>query len=165
MTSIQKPASEIQNGGNGRDCSVKPMTRVQKIQKLLILANKEESGIPLTAEEHHFRDTTRINDNAADLIGNYSFMANHQETTSSSDSEIPPIYDSEPLNEVPNYGNDANQFTHNQPHSMPPEPNYDTYVGEQVNSNVNYETPYMDPNGVQVAQNGANDEETRALFE
>ena len=48
---------------------------------------------------------------------------------------------------------------------MPPEPIYDAYVGEQVNSNVNYATTDMDPNGVQVAQNGANDEETRALFE
>lgn len=160
ITSIQKPPSASHSRNN-----VNAMTKVEKIQYLLILANKEKSGIPLTAEENEFRATTRVNDNSADLNETYNFMANQQATTSSSDSDLPPTYDSDPFHEVPNYGNNANPFAHEKPHYVPSEPNYDTYVGEQVNSNVNYATPDMDPNGVQVAQNGANDEETRALFE
>lgn len=160
MTSIQKPTSAIHSSVIGRN-----FDKVEKIQYLLMLANKEKSRILLTAEENEFRATTRINDNSADLNETYNFMANQQATTSSSDSDLPPTYDSDPFHEVPNYGNDANPFAHKKPHYVPLEPNYDTYVGEQVNSNVNYENPDMDPNGVQVAQNDANDEETRAFFE
>lgn len=130
MTSIQKPTSEIHSSNIGNDYNVKAMTKVQKIQSMLMLANKEESGLPLTAEEYDFMVTTSFDEKAADLHGNYNFMANHQETTSSSDSDIPPTYDSEPLNEVPNCGNDVNPFAHEKPHFVPPEPNYDTYVGD-----------------------------------
>lgn len=50
MTSIQQPTSEIHSSDIGRNYNVNAMTMVEKIQYLLMLANKEESGIPLTAE-------------------------------------------------------------------------------------------------------------------
>jgi hypothetical protein len=106
-----------------------------------------------------------VNQNLLNHNGIDCFITSRQATTSSSDSDLPPTYNSDSFHEVPNYGNNDNLFAHEKLHYVPPEPNYNTYVGEQVNSNVNYETPYMNPNGVQVAQNGANDEETRALFE
>lgn len=43
---------------------------------MLMLAKKEESGIPLTAEEYDFMVTTSVNKNASDLNGNCNFIAN-----------------------------------------------------------------------------------------
>ena len=82
ITLIQQPTYEIHSSDSGRTYNVKAITKVEKIQYLLMFANKEESGIRLTAEENDFIVKTKVNENSADLNGNYIFMANQQATTS-----------------------------------------------------------------------------------
>ena len=56
MTSSATQRSDIGRAGN-----VQAMDRVEKLQYMLILARKRDSGIPLTAEESDFLLSTRIN--------------------------------------------------------------------------------------------------------
>jgi hypothetical protein len=61
MTSIHNSTSDIHCNDIGNNYDINAMTKVEKIQYLLMLANKEESGIPLTGAENNFIATTRVN--------------------------------------------------------------------------------------------------------
>lgn len=55
-------------------------------------------------------------------------------------------------------------FVHDQTHPEHPESISDTYVVEQNDSNITFDTPDMDPNRGEPAQDGSSYEQDRALF-
>jgi len=57
-----------------------------------------------------------------------------------------------------------NMFVHDQTHPAHPESISDTYVVQQTDSNITFDTPDMDPNRGEPAQDGSSYEQDRALF-
>lgn len=84
------------------------------------------------------------------------------------DDHIRPSSDTEIFTKVQHSNNNGvvfdNVFAHNQTHPEHPESISDTYVVEQNDSNITFDTPDMDPNRGEPAQDGSSYEQDRAFF-
>ena len=102
------------------------------LQKALMLAQKQKAGFQLHAEEIDYMALMDDMEDCEDIDANCIFMANLQEAKYDTDSETPPVYDSNAVSEVPlnNSFNNYDMFVmspHEERHSETQAYNYDTY--------------------------------------
>ncbi|GJZ56423.1 hypothetical protein Tco_0611616 [Tanacetum coccineum] len=85
-----------------RNCTVRPRRRdAAYLQTQLLIAQKEEAGIQLQAEEFDLMDTAAVLDEIEEVNANCILMANLQQaSTSSTQTDNAPIYDTDGSAEV-----------------------------------------------------------------
>nr|GEV20248.1 hypothetical protein [Tanacetum cinerariifolium] len=90
-----------------RNCTVRPMRRdAAYLQTQLLIAQKEEPGIQLQTEEFDLMAAAADLDEIKKVNANYIFMANLQQaSTSGTQSDKAPVYDSDGSAEVHDYEN------------------------------------------------------------
>nr|GFC32315.1 Gag-Pol polyprotein [Tanacetum cinerariifolium] len=96
----QRISSNPRNRGIGhftRDCTVRPRRRdVAYLQTKLLIAQKEEAGIQLQAEEYDLMAAAADLDEIEEVNANYILMANLQQASSSgTQTDSAPVYDSD----------------------------------------------------------------------
>nr|GFA19696.1 hypothetical protein [Tanacetum cinerariifolium] len=157
-------------GHFARDCTVRPKRRdAAYLQTPLLIAQKEEVGIQLQAEEYDLMAA------AADLVkieevnANCILMANLQQASSSgTQTDSTPVYDSDGLAEVHEYCDNNeifNMFTQEEQYIELLEPIPKPQQVPQNDNNVISEVTDMEQEGEIVEQHFVNFEETRALYE
>nr|GFC60354.1 hypothetical protein [Tanacetum cinerariifolium] len=104
------------NGHFTRDCTARPRRRdAAYLQTQLLIAQKEEAGIQLQAEEYDLMAAAADLDEIEEVNANCILMANLQQASSSgTQTDIAPVYDSDGSAEVhENYDNNEifNIFT------------------------------------------------------
>nr|GFA73273.1 hypothetical protein [Tanacetum cinerariifolium] len=94
-------------GHFARNCTVRPRRRdVAYLQTQLLIAQKEEAGIQLQGEEFDLMEDVANLDEIEEVIANCILMANLQQaSTSSTQTDKAPVYDSDGSAEVHNYEN------------------------------------------------------------
>nr|GEX02283.1 hypothetical protein [Tanacetum cinerariifolium] len=77
----------------------------QYLKEHMLLAKKEESGVPLTDDEYGLlaHAAAAEEDEEEDLLANYIFMAKFHKATSDSEDDAEPTYHTDSIAEVPNY--------------------------------------------------------------
>nr|GEZ23316.1 hypothetical protein [Tanacetum cinerariifolium] len=140
-------------GHYARNCIVRPRRRdAAYLQTQLLIAQKEEVGIQLQAEEYDLMAAAADLDEIEEVNANYILMANLQQaSTSGTHTDSAPVYDSD--------GSAEEKYT--ELLEPIPEP-------QQVphnNNNVISEDTTVKQGGETVEQHSANFEETRALYE
>nr|GEY31407.1 retrovirus-related Pol polyprotein from transposon TNT 1-94 [Tanacetum cinerariifolium] len=92
-------------GHLARNCTVRPRRRdAAYLQTQLLIAQKEEAGIQLQAEEFDLMATVVDLDEIEEVNANYILMANLQQaSTSCTQTDKAPVYDSDGSAEVHNY--------------------------------------------------------------
>nr|GEY13458.1 hypothetical protein [Tanacetum cinerariifolium] len=90
------------NGHFARDCTVRPRRRdAAYLQTQLLIAQKEEAGIQLQAEEYDLMAATADLDEIEEVNANCILMANLQQLSSSgTQTDSAPIYDSDGSAEI-----------------------------------------------------------------
>ncbi|GKD00489.1 hypothetical protein Tco_1170763, partial [Tanacetum coccineum] len=151
------------------EANVKPKKRdAAYLQKQMQIAQKEEAGIQLTFKEFDFmatcEETKRANANCT-LENNLQ-----QASTSGTQTDKAPIYDSDRSTEVQlydNFYNDEifNMFTQVEQYTELLDPIPEPYQVQQNDSNVISEVTSVEQEGGTVEQHPATVEETRAYFE
>ncbi|GJR22456.1 retrovirus-related pol polyprotein from transposon TNT 1-94 [Tanacetum coccineum] len=135
-------------GHLARNCTVRPRRRdAAYLQTQLLIAQKEEAGIQLQAEEFDLMAATADLDEIEEVNANCILMANLQQaSTSGTQTDKAPVYDSdgsaELLEPIP------------EPHQV-----------QQNDSNVISEVSSVEQDGGTVDQHPATVEETHAYFE
>nr|GEV37346.1 retrovirus-related Pol polyprotein from transposon TNT 1-94 [Tanacetum cinerariifolium] len=159
-------------GHLARNCTVRPRRRdAAYLQTQLLIAQKEEAGIQLQAEEFHLMADTTDLDEIEEVNANCLLMANLQQTsTSGTQTDKAPIYDSEISLEVHYYDNCynnyiINMFTQEDRSTELLDPIFEPHQVQQNNSNVISEVSSMEQGEGIVDQHPANVEETQAYFE
>nr|GEW23404.1 hypothetical protein [Tanacetum cinerariifolium] len=157
-------------GHFARNCTVRPRRRdVAYLQTQLLIAQKEEAGIQLQAEEFDLMAVAADLDEIEEVNANCILMANLQQaSTSGTQTDKTPVYDSNGSAEVHNYENCYddeifNMFTQEEQYTELLEPISEPH---QVSQNDNYvisEDSSMDQSGGTVEQHPANVEETRTI--
>nr|GEU88626.1 hypothetical protein [Tanacetum cinerariifolium] len=163
------------NGGVGhftRNCTVRPRRRdVAYLQTQLLIAQKEEAGIQLQTEEFDLMAATTDLDEIEEVNANCILMANLQQaSTSSTQTDRAPIYDSDGSAEVHDYENCYdnkifNVFTQEEQYTELLEPIPESHQVPQNDNNVISEVTSMEQSREIVEQHPANVEETRALYD
>nr|GFC52604.1 hypothetical protein [Tanacetum cinerariifolium] len=100
--------NQIGNGHFARDCTVRPKRRdAAFLQTQLLIAQKEEAGIQLQAEEYDLMAAAADLDEIKEVNANCILMANLQQASSSgTQTDSTPVYDSDGSAEVhENYDN------------------------------------------------------------
>nr|GEU38782.1 hypothetical protein [Tanacetum cinerariifolium] len=155
-----------------RNCTVRPRRMdAAYIQTQLLIAQKEEAGIQLQAEEFDLMATEGYLDEIEEVNANYILMANLQQTsTTGTQTDKAPVYDSDGSAEVHNYENCYHNeifymFTQEEQYTellkLIPEP----HQVPQNDNNVTYEGSSMEQSRGTVEQHPANVEETRVLYD
>ncbi|GKE51741.1 hypothetical protein Tco_1486897, partial [Tanacetum coccineum] len=172
---IQRISSNLRNRGLGhlaRNCTVRPRRRdVAYLQTQLLIAQKEEAGIQLHAEEFDLIADAADLDEIEEVNANCILMANLQQaSTSGTQTDKFPIYDSDGSPEVHNYENCYdneifNLFTQEEQYTELLEPIPEPHQLQQNDSNVISEVSSVEQSGEIVDQHPATVEETRAYFE
>nr|GEU61215.1 hypothetical protein [Tanacetum cinerariifolium] len=149
---------------------VRPKRRdVAYLQTQLLIAQKEEAGIQLQAEEFDLMAATGDLDEIKEVNGNCILMANLQQaSTSCTQTNNAPVYDSDGSAEVHQYdncyNNDVfNMFTQAEQYTKLLEPIIEPHQVQQNDSNVIYAVSSVEQDGRTVKQHPV--EETRAYFE
>nr|GEU28603.1 hypothetical protein [Tanacetum cinerariifolium] len=163
------------NGGVGhfaRNCTVKPRRiDVVYLQTQLLIAQKEEAGIQLQAEEFDLMAAAADLDKIEEVNKNCILMANLQEaSTSGTQTDKAPVYDSNGSAEVHNYENCYdneifNMFTQEKQYTELLEPIPEPHQVPQNDNNVISEVTSVEQSKEIVEQHPANFEETRALYD
>nr|GEY51014.1 hypothetical protein [Tanacetum cinerariifolium] len=137
-------------GHFARDCTVRPRRMdAAYLQTELLIAQKEEAGIQLQAEE-------------------YDLMAAAADLSSGTQTDSAPVYDSDGSAEVhENYDNNEifNMFTQEEQYTKLLEPIPEPLPVPHNDNNVISEVTNMEQDGETVEQHPANFEETHALYE
>ncbi|GJV31623.1 retrovirus-related pol polyprotein from transposon TNT 1-94 [Tanacetum coccineum] len=156
-------------GHLARNCTVRPRRRdVAYLHTQLLIAQKEEAGIQLQAEEFDLMAAAADLD---EIKENYILMANLQQaSTSGTQTDKAPVYDSDGLAEVHHYDNCYNNdifnmFTQEEKYTELLEPIPEPHQVQQNDSNVISEVSNMEQSGGTIDQHPATVEETRAYFE
>ncbi|GJY75760.1 hypothetical protein Tco_0480876 [Tanacetum coccineum] len=156
-------------GHLARNCTVRPRRRdAAYLQTQLLIAQKEEAGIQLQAEEFNLMAAAAGLDKIEEVNANCILMANLQQaSTSGTQTDKAPIYDSNGSAEVHNYDNYYdneifNMFTQEEKYTELLEPIPEPHQVQQNDSNVISEVSSMEQNGGIVDQHPATVEETRA---
>nr|GFA60652.1 hypothetical protein [Tanacetum cinerariifolium] len=159
-------------GHFARNCMVRPMRRDDAyLQTQLLIAQKEEAGIQLQAEEFDLMAAAADLDEIEEVNLNCILMANLQQaSTSGTQTDKAPVYDSNGSAEVHDYENCYdneifNMFTQEEQYTKLLEPIPETHQVPQNDNNVIYEVTSMEQSGEIVEQHPANFEETRALYD
>ncbi|GJV92592.1 retrovirus-related pol polyprotein from transposon TNT 1-94 [Tanacetum coccineum] len=128
-----------------------------------------EAGIQLQAEEFDLMATAGDLDEIEEVIANYILMANlHQASTSGTQTDKAPVYDSDGSAEVQLYENCYdneifNMFTQEEQYTDLLKPIPKPHQVQQNDSNVISNVPSMEQNGGTVEQSPATIEETHTL--
>ncbi|GJT59283.1 hypothetical protein Tco_1002816 [Tanacetum coccineum] len=159
-------------GHLARNCTVRPRRRdAAYLQTQLLIAQKEEAGIQLQAEEFDLMAAVGDLDEIEEVNANYILMANLQQaSTSGTQTDKAPVYDSDGSAEVHNYENCYdneifNMFTQEEQYTELLDPIPEPHQVQQNDSNVISEVSSVEQDGGTVDQHPATVEETRAYFE
>nr|GEY29772.1 hypothetical protein [Tanacetum cinerariifolium] len=101
----------------------------------MLLCKQEEAGIQLNAEQADWRDDTDDEYEDQELEAHYMYMAQIQKVTPDATDNFRPIFDTEPLQKVPNDDN-YNVFAIESEHPEQSKSVHDTYPIEQDEYNV-----------------------------
>ncbi|GJW90350.1 retrovirus-related pol polyprotein from transposon TNT 1-94 [Tanacetum coccineum] len=158
-------------GHLARNCTVRPRRRdAAYLQTQLLIAQKEEAGIQLQAEEFDLMAAAADLDEIEEVNANCILMANLQQaSTSGTQTDKAPVYDSDGSAEVHNYDNCYdneifNMFTQEEQYTEILEPTPEPHQVQQ-NDNVISDISCVEQEGGTVDQHTATVEETRAYFE
>ncbi|GJY72513.1 putative reverse transcriptase domain-containing protein, partial [Tanacetum coccineum] len=159
-------------GHLARNCTVRPRRRdAAYLQTQLLIAQKEEAGIQLQAEEFDLMAAAADLDEIEEVNANCILMANLQQaSTSGTQTDNAPVYDSDGSAEVHNYDNCYdneifNMFTQEEQYTELLEPIPEPHQEQQNDSNVTSDISCVEQEGGIVAQYPETVEETRAYFE
>nr|GEY04084.1 retrovirus-related Pol polyprotein from transposon TNT 1-94 [Tanacetum cinerariifolium] len=154
-----------------RNCIVRPRRRdVAYLQTQLLIAQKEEAGIQLQAEEFDLMVAAADLDEVEEVNANCILMANLQQaSTSGTQADKALVYDPDGSAEVHNYkdcyDNDIfNMFTQEEQYTELLELISESHQVPQNDNNVISEVTSMEQSGRTVEQHPANVEETRVLY-
>nr|GEY45906.1 retrovirus-related Pol polyprotein from transposon TNT 1-94 [Tanacetum cinerariifolium] len=159
-------------GHFARNCTVGPRRRdAAYLQTQLLIAQKEEAGIQLQAEEFDLMAATADLNEIEKVNANYILMTNLQQaSTSGTQTDKAPVYDSDGSAEVHNYKdcyeNDIfNMFTQEEPYTELLEPIHESHQVPQNDNNVISKVTSVEQGGETVEQHPANVEETHGLYD
>ncbi|GJX38109.1 hypothetical protein Tco_0251412 [Tanacetum coccineum] len=139
------------------------------LQTQLLIVQKEEAGIQLNYEEFDFMAAAGAYDGIEKVTANCNLQDNLQQaSTSSTQTDKAPVYDSDESAEVHHsencYDNDIfNMFTQEEQYTELLEPIPESHQVPQNDSNVIYEVSSVEQSGGTVEQHPATPEEARAL--
>nr|GEY37170.1 hypothetical protein [Tanacetum cinerariifolium] len=157
-------------GHYARNCTVRPRRRdAAYLQTQLLIAQKEEAGIQLQAEEYDLMaDVADLNE-IEKVNANCILMANLQQaSTSGTQTDSAPIYDTGGSAEVHENCDDNeifNMFTQKEQYTELLEPILKSHQVPQTGNAVISEDTSVEQGGETVEQHPANFKETRALYE
>nr|GEY70524.1 hypothetical protein [Tanacetum cinerariifolium] len=159
-----------QNGNQIRNCTARPRRRdTTYLQTQLLIAQKEEAGIQLQAEEYDLMAAAADLDEIEEVNANCILMANLQQASSSGiQTDSAPVYDSDESAEVHENYNDNeifNMFTQEEQYTELLEPIPKPQQVPQNDNNVISEITSVEQGGEIVEQHLANFEETHALYD
>nr|GEY49528.1 hypothetical protein [Tanacetum cinerariifolium] len=157
-------------GHYARNCTIKPRRRdAAYLQTQLLIAQKEETGIKLQAEEYDLMAVTVDLDKIEEVNANCILMANLQQaSTSGTQTDSAPVYDTDGSAEVHENCDDNeifNMFTQEEQYTELLEPIPESHQVPQNDNNVISEDTSVEQGGETVEQHPTNFEETRALYE
>nr|GEY43091.1 hypothetical protein [Tanacetum cinerariifolium] len=141
------------------------------IQTQLLIAQKEEAGIQLQAEEYDLMAAAPDLDEIKEVNANYILMANLQQASSSgTQTDNALVYDSDGSAEVHEYENCYNNkifnmFNQEEQYTELLEPIPEPQKVPHNDNNVIFEVTDVEQGGETVEQHSANFKETRALYE
>nr|GEX48701.1 ribonuclease H-like domain-containing protein [Tanacetum cinerariifolium] len=141
------------------------------LQTQLLIAQKEEAGIQLQAEEFDLMAAAADLDEIEEVNANCILMASLQQaSTSGTQTDKAPIYDSDGSAEVQNYedcyeNEIFNMFTQEEQYTELLEPIPEPHQVPQNHNNVIYEVFSVEQSGETVEQHPTNVEETRVLYD
>nr|GEU71812.1 integrase, catalytic region, zinc finger, CCHC-type, peptidase aspartic, catalytic [Tanacetum cinerariifolium] len=154
-------------GHFARNYTVRPRRRdAVYLQTQLLIAQKEEAGIQLQAEEFDLMATATDLDEIEEVNANCILMANLQQaSTSGTQTDRAPVYDSDGSAEVHDYDNCDdnvifNMFTQEEQYTELLEPIPDQHQVPQNDNNVISEVTSVEQSGKTVEQHPAHFEET-----
>ncbi|GJR01476.1 integrase, catalytic region, zinc finger, CCHC-type containing protein [Tanacetum coccineum] len=158
--------------GNANGNNVRPQRRnVVYLQTQLLIAQKEEVGIQLHAEEFDLMAAVADLDEIKEFNANCILMANLQHaSTSGTQRDKAPVYDSDESAKVQLhdncYNNEIfNMFTQEEQYTELLEPILEPYQVQQNDSNVISQVSSVEQGGGTIEQHFATVEETRAYHE
>ncbi|GKB41646.1 retrovirus-related pol polyprotein from transposon TNT 1-94 [Tanacetum coccineum] len=153
-----------------RNCTVKPRKRdAAYFQTQLQIAQKEEARIQLNSEEFNFM--AGAYDEIEEVIANCTLKDNLQQaSTSGTQTDNAPVYDSDGSAKVHEYDNCYNNeifnmFTQEEQYTELLEPIPEQHQVQQNDSNVTYAVSSVEQSGGTVEKHPATIEETHAYFE
>nr|GEV70531.1 integrase, catalytic region, zinc finger, CCHC-type, peptidase aspartic, catalytic [Tanacetum cinerariifolium] len=157
-------------GHYARNCTARPRRRdAAYLQTQLLIAQKDEAGIQLQAEEYDLMAAAADLDEIEEVNANCILMANLQQASSlGTQTNSAPFYDSDGSAEVhENYDNNEifNMFTHEEQYTELLEPIPESHQVPQNDNEVISEVTSVEQGGETVEQHSAKFEETRALYE
>nr|GEX48174.1 hypothetical protein [Tanacetum cinerariifolium] len=159
-------------GHYARNYTVRPRRRdAAYLQTHLLIAQKEEAGIQLQAEEYDLMAAAADLDEIEEVNVNCILMANLQQaSTSGTQSDKAPIYDSDGSAEVHEYENCYdneifNMFTQEEQYTKLLEPIPEQHEVPQNDNNVISKVSIVEQGGEIVEQHLVNFKETRALYD
>nr|GFB38223.1 hypothetical protein [Tanacetum cinerariifolium] len=157
-------------GYYARNCTVRPRRRdAAYLQTQLLIAQKEEVGIQLQAEEYDLMAATADLDEIEKVNANCILMVNLQQTsTSGTQTNSVPVYDTDGSAEVHENCDDNeifNMFTQEDQYTELLEPIPESHQVRHNDNDVISEDTSEEQGGETVEQHPANFEETRALYE
>nr|GFB60637.1 hypothetical protein [Tanacetum cinerariifolium] len=141
------------------------------LQTQLLIAQKEEAGIQIQAEEFDLMAAAADLDEIEEVNANCILMANLQQSlTSGTQTDKAPVYDSDGSAEVHNYedcyDNEMfNMLTQEEQYTELLEPISESHQVPQNDNNVISEVTSVEQSGETVEQHPANVEETRILYD
>nr|GFA51882.1 hypothetical protein [Tanacetum cinerariifolium] len=159
-------------GHFARDCTVRPRrSDAAYLQTQLLIAQKKEAGIQLQAEEYDLMAAAADLDEIEEVNANFILMANLQQASSSgTQTDSAPVYDSDGSAEVHEYKNCYNNeifnmFTQEEQYTELLKPIFETHQVPQNDNEVISEVTGVEQGGETVEQHPTNFEETRALYD
>nr|GFD31639.1 hypothetical protein [Tanacetum cinerariifolium] len=133
-----------------RNCTARPRRRdAAYLQKQLLIAQKEEAGIQLQAEEYDLMAAAADLDEIEEVNANCILMANLQQASSSgTQTDSAPVYDSDGSAEVHEYencyNNDIfNMFTQEEKYTELLEPILESHILQILRKHVLYMIHYI----------------------
>nr|GFB79380.1 hypothetical protein [Tanacetum cinerariifolium] len=157
-------------GHYARNCTVRPKRRdAAYLQTQLLIAQKEEAGIQIQAEEYDLMAVAADLDEIEEVNANCILMANLQQTsTSGTQTDSAPVYDTDGSAEVHENCDDNemfNMFTQAEQYNELLEPIPESHQVPQNDNDVISEDTSVEQGGETIEQHPTNFEETRALYE
>nr|GEW94246.1 hypothetical protein [Tanacetum cinerariifolium] len=161
---------ELGVGHYARNYTVRPRRMdAGYLQTQLLIAQKEEAGIQLQAEEYDLMAAAADLDEIEEVNANCILMANLQQaSTSDTQTDSTPVYDTDGSAEVHENCDDNeifNMFTQEEQYTELLEPIPESHQVLQNDNDVISKDTSMEQGGETVEQHPANFEETRALYE
>nr|GEU58322.1 hypothetical protein [Tanacetum cinerariifolium] len=159
-------------GHFARNCTVRPRIRdAAYLQTQLLIAQKEEAGIQLQAEEFDQMAAAADLDEIEEINANCILLANLQQaSTSGTQTDKAPVYDSDGSAKVHNYedcyDNEIfNMFTQEEQYTELLQPILEPHQVPQNDNNVILKVSSVEQSGGTVEQHPANVEKTRVLYD